>query len=390
MSIFATRAQWNLAPNRLSEALARHRAAGKPLLDLTVSNPTECGFFYDQNAVLDAFRNPEALKYEPTPRGLAPARRAVSAYYAEHGASLAIQDIILTTSTSEAYSYVFRLLCNPGDEILIPAPSYPLFDFLADIQDVKVVRYPLVYDHGWQIDFYALEQAITPRTRAIIVVHPNNPTGHFTKREEREKLNALCAAGGLALIADEVFLDSLLDAKQPAPASFAGNQGALTFTMSGLSKICGLPQMKAAWLVASGPDHLKQEALARLEVIADTYLSINAPVQLAMPSLLARRGGFQAQLVTRVRQNLGHLDCQLAEQKVCKRLEMEGGWYAILRVPATQSDEGLALSLLNDFGVYVHPGHFYDFSAEGYLVVSLIAPAEDFSAGLSRLLIQFH
>ena len=181
MIMFADRTNWNLAPNRLSEALARHRAAGKPLLDLTVSNPTECGFVYDERAILDALRNPAALKYEPTARGLISARQAVCQYYSEHGAAVDVDDIVLTTSTSEAYSYVFRLLFNPGDEVLIPGPSYPLFDFLADIQDVKPVRYPLMYDHGWQIDFYALEQAITPRTRAVIVVHPNNPTGHFTK-----------------------------------------------------------------------------------------------------------------------------------------------------------------------------------------------------------------
>src|SRR5262249_29729301 len=285
---------WNLAPNRLSEALERHRAAGKPLLDLTVSNPTECGFVYDQNAILEALRNPEALKYEPAPRGLVSARQAVCQYYAEHGARVDIDDVILTTSTSEAYSYVFRLLCNSGDEILVPAPSYPLLDFLADIQDVKLVRYPLVYDHGWQIDFHALELAMTPRTRAVIVVNPNNPTGHFVKRAEVEKLSALCAARGLALIADEVFLDFSLEAKPPQ--SFAGSRHALKFTMSGLSKICGLPQMKAAWLVTGGSEELKREALARLEVIADTYLSMNAPVQLALPSFLALRHSFQGQL----------------------------------------------------------------------------------------------
>ena len=426
--MFAERTKWNLTPNRLSEALARHRAAGKPLLDLTASNPTECGFTYDQNAILDALRNPEALKYAPAPRGLESARQAVSAYHAEHGASVGVEDIILTTSTSEAYSYVFRLLCNPGDEILIPAPSYPLFDFLADIQDVKLVRYPLVYDHGWQIDFHSLEQAITPRTRAIIVVHPNNPTGNFTKRAEMEKLSVLCTARGLALIADEVFLDFSLgppgspdslenDAtnvhsersetflggisrkkllatrRSPLAASissFAGNQAALTFTMSGLSKICGLPQMKAAWLVVAGPDDLKKEALARLEVIADTYLSMNAPVQLAMPALISQRRGFQQQLMARAHRNLEELGCQLAAQRVCSRLEIEGGWYAVLCVPATRSDEDLALSLLDELGVYVHPGHFYDFPSDGHVVVSLITPPEEFSPGLRRLLMQFH
>lgn len=388
MTMFANRTNWNLAPNRLSESLARHRAAGKPLLDLTVSNPTECGFVYNGSAILDALQNPAALKYEPAPRGLISARQAVCEYYADHGAVVDIEDICLTTSTSEAYSYVFRLLCNPGDEILIPAPSYPLFDFLADLQDVKPVRYPLVYDHGWQIDFHALEQNITPRTRAVIVVHPNNPTGHFTKRAEMDKLNAICAPRELALIADEVFLDFCLRVERPS--SFAGNREVLTFTLSGLSKICGLPQMKAAWLVASGPQELKKEALARLEVVADTYLSMNAPVQLAMPSFLSQRQAFREQLMARLRRNLAELDRQLALQSVCSRLEVEGGWYVVVRVPATQPDEDLALDLLNDAGVYVHPGHFYDFSSERYLVASLIAKEPDFSWGLARLIMRFH
>jgi alanine-synthesizing transaminase len=249
--MFAKRTNWNLAPNRLSQALAAHRAAGKPLLDLTVSNPTECGFEYDRSAILNALSNPAALSYEPDPRGLESARRAVAGYYADRNEKVSAEDIILTTSTSEAYSHVFRTLCNPGDEVLIPSPSYPLFDFLADIQDVSLVRYPLLYDHGWQIDFHALEQAITPRTRGVIVVHPNNPTGHFAKRAEIAKLNSICSAREIALIADEVFLDFSLDGMQAV--SFAANRGAPTFTLSGLSKISGLPQMKAAWLIAGGP-----------------------------------------------------------------------------------------------------------------------------------------
>jgi aspartate/methionine/tyrosine aminotransferase len=386
--MFAKRTHWDLTANRLSEALARHRAAGKPLVDLTVSNPTECGFVYDQRAILDALSNPAALKYEPVARGLATARQAVAEYYAEHGASAGIEDIFLTTSTSEAYSYVFRLLCNPCDEILIPTPSYPLFDFLADLQDVKLARYPLVYDHGWQIDFHTLEQAITPRTRGVIVVNPNNPTGHFAKRVEMEKLNGICAAYKLAIIADEVFLDFSLGAARPP--SFAGNRDALTFTMSGLSKICGLPQMKAAWLVVGGPQELKSEALARLEIIADTYLSMNAPVQLAMPSFLSHRSAFQNQLMDRVRRNLAELDRQLALQKVCSRLEIEGGWYAVLRVPATHTDEESALALLNEKNVYVHPGHFYDFPSEGHSIISLISADANCSQGIADLLAFLH
>ncbi len=382
--MFAKRTNWNLAPNRLSEALTVYRAAGKPLKDLSVSNPTECGFEYDRSAILNALSNPATLSYEPNPRGLESARRAVAGYYAERKDEVSIEDIFLTTSTSEAYSYVFRTLCNPGDELAIPSPSYPLFDFLADIQDVSLVRYPLLYDHGWQIDFHALEQAITPRTRGVIVVHPNNPTGHFAKHAEIAKLNSICAAREMAIIADEVFLDFTLE--ENPPASFAANRGALTFTLSGLSKISGLPQMKAAWLIVSGPQQWKSEALAHLEVIADTYLSVNAPVQLAIPRFLEQRHAFRKQVISRVRRNLAELDRQLAAQKASSRLTVEGGWCVVLRVPATRSDEDLAIELLTTQGVSVHPGHFYEFASDGYLVVSLITPERIFAEGTSRLL----
>lgn len=366
----------------------QHRAEGKSLLDLTISNPTECGFEYDRRAILQALANPASLTYDPDPRGLLVARQAVAAYYAARGTAVYADNIILTTSTSEAYTFVFRTLCNPGDEILIPEPSYPLFAFLADIQDVKLVRYPLIYDYGWQVNFHALQQRITPRTRGVIVVHPNNPTGHFTKPQELEKLNEICSAGNLAIIADEVFLDFALHAGQPS-FTFAHNSAALTFTMSGLSKISGLPQLKAAWLLTSGPDQLKSEALARMEIIADTYLSVNAPVQHAIPTLLEQREPFQMQLLARERKNLAELDRQLATQKSCTRLVVEAGWYAVLRVPATRSDEELAIELLAQKHVYVHPGHFYDFPSEGFLVVSLITREEDFAAGVKQLLSMF-
>jgi alanine-synthesizing transaminase len=381
--LFADRTNWNLEPNRLSVALARHRSAGKPLIDLTASNPTECGFTYDREKILSALANPQSLSYEPEPKGLLAAREAVVGYYADRGERVAASDMLLTTSTSEAYSFVFRILCNPGDEVLIPTPSYPLFDLLADIQDVRLMRYPLIYDHGWQIDFHALEAALTTRTRAIIVVHPNNPTGHFTKPDERSRLNRICAGRQIAIIADEVFLDFALSTKHHL--SWAANSDALTFTMSGLSKMCGLPQMKVAWLAVSGPRDLKTQALDRLEVIADTYLSMNAPIQHAIPQFLEQRREFQRQLMSRVRGSLGELDRQLAAQKACSRLEIEGGWYAVLRVPATRTDEEVALDLIEKKGVYVHPGHFYDFPTDGYLIVSLISPEQEFAEGIKRL-----
>jgi aspartate/methionine/tyrosine aminotransferase len=382
--MFSLRTNWDRTTNRLTEALARHNASGRKLFDLTASNPTECGFPYDSGSIMRALCSPASLKYRPDPRGLAIAREAVASYYAGRRETVSPDDMVLTVSTSEAYSFVFRLLCNPGDELLVPAPSYPLFDFLADIQDVKLVPYPLLYDHGWQIDFHSLEQAITPRTRGIMVVHPNNPTGHFTKAAEQARLNQICSDHKIAIIADEVFLDFVLAPN--ASKSFSSNYDALTFTMSGISKISGLPQMKFAWLSVSGPNELKKEALARLEVIADTYLSMNAPVQLAAPVLLEQRQGFQEQLMGRVRKNLEELDRQLAEQTHCSRLQVEGGWYAVLRIPAIGSDEDFAIQLLEQKDVYVHPGHFYNFRQEGYLVVSLIARQGEFAEGIRRVL----
>lgn len=385
--MFAERTNWNLARNRLSQTLQQHREAGKLLIDLTASNPTECGFDFDREAVLQALCQPSAMLYEPDAKGMASARRSVAEYYRERHGDVPPQDIIMTTSTSEAYFFVFRTICNPGDEILVPEPSYPLFTFLADIQDVKIARYPLVYDQGWHIDFHALEKAVTSHTRGLIVVHPNNPTGQFCKLPEVERLNQISSARGLAIIADEVFLDFSID--ENLPLSFVTNRGVLTFTMSGLSKISGLPQMKTAWLVTSGPEELKSQALERIEVIADTFLSMNTPVQTAIPIFLNQRQKFQAQVKERMLRNLTEFDRQLAAQTFCKRLAMEGGWYAVLRVPALRSDEDLAIELLTAKGVYVHPGHFYDFPTEGYLIVSLIVPEREFAEGIRRVLSVF-
>jgi alanine-synthesizing transaminase len=383
--MFSTRTNWPLESNRLSDALSKRRRSGERILDLTASNPTTAGFRYHSGSLLRALSDPKAAVYDPDPRGLLVARRAIVDYYASHQVQLSTDDLILTTSTSEAYSFVFRLLCNPNDEILIPEPSYPLFAYLAQIQDVKLIPYTLIYDHGWQIDFHGLQNSITDRTRAVIVVHPNNPTGHFTAPAEITELNRICAARDLAIIADEVFLDFSLNGTTPAQ-SFAASREALTFTMSGVSKICGLPQMKLAWLSASGPQNLKAPALERLEIIADTYLSMNAPAQYALPTFLDQRRDFQSQVLARVQRNLAALDARLAQQKSCTRLEVQAGWYAILRIPATRSDEDLALLLLETKGVYAHPGHFYDFPTDGFLVVSLITPEEDFEEGIEQLL----
>ena len=382
--MFAKRTHWNLALNPLAEALAKHRAAGKPLIDLTVSNPTECGFTYDSETILNALRNPAALRYEPDPKGLVVAREAVAQYYAERGDRVGVDDMVLTTSTSEAYSWVFRLLCDAGDEVLVPAPSYPLLGFLADLQDVTLVRYPLFHDHGWHIDMHELERGITPRTRAVVVVHPNNPTGNYCKPSEIQRLGELCGQRGLAIVADEVFLDYALDGvRRP---SFVGSAEALTFTMSGVSKICGLPQMKVAWVVASGPAAARKEAMERLEVIADTYLSMNAPVQWGLGAMLGTRHGFQGQLMQRVRGNLAELDRHLAAgQGVGKRLVAEGGWYAVLQGFGRSEDPDGEAERMLERGVLAHPGHFYDFRSDGHVVLSLLGREADLALGLNKL-----
>jgi len=384
--MFSDRTNWMLAQNRFTHALAEARARGIKLLDLSLSNPTRAGLQYDERAILGALASTRSMDYDPQPKGLPEARRVVAAYYREDHRILSLDEeqVILTTSTSEGYSFVFRLLCNAGDELLVPKPSYPLFEFLADLQDVKLVSYELIYDHGWQMDFPSLEKAVTRRTRGVVVVHPNNPTGSYVSEAELGMLNEFCGRHELAIIADEVFLDYGFG--NTARSSFAGNRKVLTFTLSGLSKISALPQMKVAWVATSGPAGKTAEALARLEVIADTYLSMNAPLQWAIPALLAERKNIQQQLRERGQTNLTELDRQLAQQTACRRLLVEGGWYAVLRVPVTRSDEELAIALVKEKSVVAHPGHFYDFPRDGYLVVSLITPPEEFAAGTEAIL----
>lgn len=384
--MFSERTNWRLAPNRFTQAVEEVRASGARVLDLTASNPTRVGLDYDAPAILASLGSPEMLHYDPEAKGIPFAREAIVSYYREqHGIKdLDRERILLTTSTSEGYSYVFRLLCNVGDEVLVPKPSYPLFEFLADLQDVRLAPYPLIYDHGWQLDFHSMQRAVTSRTRAVVVVHPNNPTGSYVHESELGSLNAFCAQHGLALIVDEVFLDYAIDGSRHS--SLAGNSDVLTFTLSGLSKISALPQMKVAWVAASGPEAEVSAAVGRLEVIADTYLSMNAPVQWAVPELLEQRRAIQQQLCLRVKANLQELDRQLSSQNHCQRLLAEGGWYAVLRVPVTRSDEDLAIELVQEKSVIVHPGHFFDFPSDGYLILSLITPEKDFEAGLKSVL----
>ena len=391
---FSSRTAWDLEETRLARALRQQRAAGYNILDLTASNPTLCGFAYDEASILAALPDRRALIYDPDPKGMLRAREAVCRYYAERGARVEPGQVFLTTGTSEGYGWLFRLLCESGDEVLIAAPSYPLFDFLAQLEDVRLVPYPLVYDHGWQIDFAGLQQKITPRTKAIAAVHPNNPTGHFTKTAERRQLEQLCTERGLALVVDEVFLDYPCAASEPslgapAPAdaqSFAaGEHPCLTFVLSGISKIAALPQMKGAWICAFGPEAERREAEQRLEVVADTFLSMNAPVQCALPAWLGNCGPIQTQIRSRTRENLRHLDQALLRVPAVTRLEVEAGWYAVLRVPALGKDEDLAVRLLEERGVYAHPGSFFGFAGNGWLVVSLLTPEKDFAQGAESI-----
>ncbi len=389
---FSDRTNWNLAENDLTTAVREVRASGRELFDLTTSNPTQCRFAYDDAKLLAPLSSDAALYYEPNPLGMTTARNAIAAYYRDAGAAIPINHVCLTTSTSEAYSFLFRLLCNPGDEVMVARPSYPLFEYIAQLDDVQLCEYPLVYDPnadpnadasdgiGWAIDLHALNAAVTDKTRAVILVHPNNPTGNFASSTERDAIEALCVEHGLALIVDEVFLDYPLGAAQCSFA--AGESRCLTFVLSGISKVCGLPQMKASWIAACGPPSLVRAAMHRIEIIADTFLSMNAPVQYALPHWLATRHSLQQQIRERIRANLVLLDERLRGTSA-QRFALHGGWTVVLRVPRTVDGKKFVHAALHR-GVLVHPGDFYGLD-EGRAVLSLLTPPEIWSAGLERL-----
>ena len=380
--MFSSRLNWSLRPNRLSALLEAKRAAGANVLDLTESNPTCAGLAYPQAEILAALSDADALRYHPSPRGLDSAREVVAGYYRDRGSKIDRENVLLTASTSEAYAYLFKLLANPGDEILAPRPSYPLFEFLADLESVHIRQYPLRYDGVWHVDFDALEQAITPRTRAIVVVNPNNPTGSFLKHAELDRLDSLAAERGLAILSDEVFRDYAFADETNRVSTLAGDRQALTFSMSGLSKIAGLPQMKLGWIAANGP-HGK-EALDALELIADTYLSVSTPVQVALPSLLALASGIMEQVRQRTASNLARLR-ETMLGSAATLLRTEGGWYAVLQVPRTRTEEEWTLKLLGESNVLVQPGFFFDFESEAFLVLSLLPEPAKFAEGVSRL-----
>ncbi len=379
--MFSSRTNWDREESALARAAWLY--VGRKV-DLTASNPTRCGLGFAPETLLRTLKVEDAARYDPQPFGRLAAREAVAAYYR---APVDPAEICLTASTSEAYSFLFRLLCEPGDEILIASPSYPLFDHLAALDDIRLVPYPLFYDHGWQIEPGAVEARIGPRTRALVLVHPNNPTGHFVSAAERAALERLCADRDLALIVDEVFLDYAW-AGQGARSFAEGPHPALCFVLSGLSKVCALPQMKVGWCAVFGPEQARREALARLEIVADAYLSVGALPQAALPGWLAGRGPVQAGVRTRVLGNLLALDAMLTGTPV-SRLVGEGGWSAVLRIPALEPDESWAVRLLARTGTLVQPGAPFGFPPSGWVVVSLLPEPEVFRAGIAAMLGSF-
>lgn len=377
--MFSRRIPRDLRPN----ALARRRIEGaRVLYDLTVSNPTLCGIEYPAG-LLSRLGRPEGLVYRPDPLGVAGAREAVAEEYARLGVAVRMDSIVLAASTSEAYSLLFKLLCDPGDAVLVPAPSYPLFAHLAALEGVRAVAYPLDPTGLWQPDLHSVAGV---QAKALIAVHPNNPTGTYLAPRSAEDLSSACARRDMALIVDEVFHAYPLP-PVVAAASFAGRDGeALTFTLNGLSKHVGLPQAKLAWMVVSGPASVAAEALERLAFVSDNYLSVATPVQLALPHLLREGAAVRRGILARCSRNLGALARAVGDVPGVTLERPGGGWSAVLRFPRVIGEEALALSLLDEDAVAVHPGYFFDFSEEGYLALSLLPPERIFDEGSRRVL----
>ncbi len=380
--MFSRRTGWDAAPNRIALALEERRRSGRPVLDLTETNPTRIGLPMPGKEILAALADSRGLRYEPAPFGLRAAREAVSRY---HGGAVPPEHVVLTASTSEAYSLLFKLLADPGDQVLVPVPSYPLFTYLANLENVETVPYPCAWEgDGWFIDFSRLEDAIGERARALVLVSPNNPTGSIIRRGEADRLLMLCRDRGLALIADEVFADYRFDEEASRMPSLAGREETLTFVLGGLSKACLLPQMKAAWIAVSGCAARRDEALERLEIVADTYLSVNTPIQLALPQLLALRPIIHPPATARLAANRATLARSL-DGSAATPLLPEGGWSAVVRVPGHPGEEERVLRLLERHGLSVHPGFFFDFPSEAFLVVSLLVPEDAFARGAAIL-----
>lgn len=388
--MFSNRFDWQLESNALSLLLDKKRTLGQRIFDLTASNPTVVGLTYKARDILSALATPEMITYDPDPAGLLSARQAIADYYMEMGVSVAPEALFLTAGTSEAYAALFKLLGNPGDEILVPRPGYPLLAHLAGFESLRSISYPLRYDDrkGWSVDLDVLSALVTPKTRAIVMINPNNPTGSYLKTSELEALNAVCRRHDLAMIVDEVFNDYAAESAAEV-RTVAKNSGALTFVLNGISKMLALPQLKLGWILIVGPAGRSREARQNLGILLDFYLNVSAPVQHAARKLLAGRRGIQRRIKDRIALNSRFLEEQTARTGNCRLRRREGGWYAILEIDDGLSDEDRVLKLLNDDDTLVHPGFFYDFNQAGIVVVSLLPPEEMFRTGISRLIRRF-
>ncbi len=385
MSPFSSRTPRSFRPNRLTARAAALRQSGAPLIDLTMSNPTQAGIAYPEREILLALNDARALRYEPSPQGHPEARRSIAEWHARHEAAVDPDHLILASSTSEAYSWLFKLLCQPGDAVMTPRPSYPLFECLAELEGVRAVQYPLPDHWGWRLDIAELEIHLDPRARAVVVVNPNNPTGTYLRAEDWLRLQEFAATRGLAVISDEVFFDYAWRPASPRVSSLQEPHLALTFTLGGLSKTAALPQMKLGWIHVAGPEELRREALERLEWIADAYLPASAPVQLAAPRWLALAPEMQARVLNRVLGNLDALRACLDAGSAWRVAGGEGGWTAVVEAPRIHSGEEWALRCLEEAYVLVQPGFFYDFEREAFLAVSLLPAPEAFLEALGRL-----
>jgi alanine-synthesizing transaminase len=383
-ALFSSRTNWDFRSSEVFALLQEKRGRGEGIIDLTEANPTRCGFQYDERSILQALATQGSLTYAPNPKGLLSARVAVVEFYRQQGITIDPESVFLTASTSEAYTFLFRLLCNVGDSVLLPKPSYPLFDYLCELNDVTPAHYHLMYDGEWRLDTESLAQALSRQTRALVVVHPNNPTGSFLKIPERESITTFAGNRNLPLIVDEVFNSFAFGADTRRAASFVRNTQTLTFTLNGLSKLLGLPQLKLAWLVVSGPVAERDGAIKRLEIIADTYLSVGTPVQLALPSLLRDTSAITDQIRSRVRDNYLQVAGMVAGTSLSVYL-CEGGWTALLRLPGTMPDEKWALELLRDQNVLVHPGRLFDVEQQSCIVFSLLPEPQVVRQGLQRI-----
>jgi hypothetical protein len=383
--MFSSRTDWDFRPSPLFALVEQKRNRGDTILDLTESNPTRCGFLFEPDLLFPPDSLSASVRYDPDPKGLLTAREAVAEWYARQGVVVDPARIVLTSSTSEAYSFLFKLLCNAGDSVAVPKPSYPLFEYLCTLNDVACQQYRLAYDGEWHFDKSSMEHTLQANTKALVLVHPNNPTGSYVKLEERDAIVGLSQKRRIPVIVDEVFSRFPFAEDPRRCATFASMRENLTFTLNGISKLLGLPQMKLAWIVVSGPDDECVQAMQRLEVIADSYLSVSAQVQVALRSLLAHADDTIDRIHSRVSGNFRTVRNELPPGSLMSVLDCEGGWNAILRLPSTKSDEEWAMAILEEQNVLTHPGSLFDLDTRSCLAISLLPEATSIAEGIRRI-----